>query len=72
MAYISNKDNTDWNILHENALKRFSITSEKDGSWLICLKKRSDKGHDAPMRVCATLNEAIDYALYFDHAWDRV
>ena len=62
----------DLNVNYKNVLKRFSITSEKDGSWLICLKKRSDKGHDAPMRVCATLNEAVDYALYFDHAWDRV
>ena len=54
---------------HKNALKRFSITSEKDGSWH--LSEEKDKGCDAPMRVCATLNEAIDYALYFDHAWDR-
>ena len=64
--------NIDLNVNYKNVLKRFSITSEKDGTWLICLKKTSDKGCDAPMRVCATLNEAVDYTLYFDHAWDRV
>tara|TARA_E500000318_G_scaffold91371_1_gene89541 strand:+ start:331 stop:564 length:234 start_codon:yes stop_codon:yes gene_type:complete len=62
--------NIDWNIVHEKVLKGFSITLEKDGSWLICARKTSDKGCDAPMRICHSLNDAIDYAIYFDWEWN--
>tara|TARA_Y100000114_G_scaffold43063_1_gene38470 strand:+ start:371 stop:604 length:234 start_codon:yes stop_codon:yes gene_type:complete len=64
------KSNIDWNIVHEKVLKGFSITLEKDGSWLVCLKKKSDKGYDVPMRICHSLNDAIDYAIYFDWEWN--
>ena len=51
---------------HKNILKKYSITSD-DGAWLVVMK---GVRHDVPVYRSATLNDAIEYAHYFDRAYN--
>ena len=51
---------------HKDILKKYSITSD-DGAWLVVMK---GVRHDVPVYRSATLNDAIEYAHYFDHAYN--
>jgi len=55
----------------QDILKDYSITSEKDGGWLVVMKAKTKKHYDVPIGVKDTLNEAIDYIYYFDHGYNR-
>lgn len=64
-------NNIDWNIRHKNMLKGYQITSDVDGTWLVVMKAKTEKHYDVPVGRSDTLNEAIDYAHYFDFAYHK-
>ena len=57
----------------QDILKDYSITSEKDGTWLVTMKAKTEKQYDVPVYRTRSnsLNEAIDNIFYLDHAYNR-
>tara|TARA_R100000458_G_C8155199_1_gene161404 strand:+ start:128 stop:322 length:195 start_codon:yes stop_codon:yes gene_type:complete len=57
------------NNKHKKILERYLIKSIGN-SWLVCIKATTERGADAPILKTDNLNKAIDYAHYFNYAYN--
>ena len=55
----------------QDILKDYSITSEKDGSWLVIWKAKTEKHFDVPIAKTDSIDKAIMQIYYFDHSMNR-
>ncbi len=55
---------------HKKILEKYSITSDIDGTWIVVMKAKTEKHYDVPVHRSNTINDAIEYAHYFDRAYN--
>ena len=55
----------------QDILKDYSITSEKDGGWLVTWKAKTENHFDVPIAKTDSIDDAIMKIYYFDHGMNR-